>query len=177
MKTAFRKRARAFTLIELTMAMGLGLMIAAMVLALFNQQLAFLRIYSTQNFIAEEAPVIYSHVSKLIGKSERFRLHDNLDDALAGRNPRLTPSPVLVLNFRRPEGGPMLASILSFEDRGNGNGLYYYVQSANNQWSDPEWSITRKPQDVTFSVEEGILRMTLAGTNGERIVYSGSMQQ
>ena len=34
---------RGFTLIELSIAMTIGLMTAAMVLALFNQQLAFLK--------------------------------------------------------------------------------------------------------------------------------------
>ncbi len=84
-----------FTLIELSVAMVMGLAIGAMVLTLFNQQLAFLRIYKAQNFLTEEAPVISMYVSKLVGKADRFRLHDSLNDALSGVNPRLTSSLIL----------------------------------------------------------------------------------
>ena len=75
-----------------------------MVLALFNQQLAFLKIYRAQNFLTEEAPLISMYVSRLVGKADRFRLHDTVADALAGANPRLTASPVVVMNFRQPDG-------------------------------------------------------------------------
>ena len=43
MKPRLQKMRRGFTLIELSIAMTIGLMTAAMVLALFNQQLAFLK--------------------------------------------------------------------------------------------------------------------------------------
>ena len=42
MNTGLRKLRRGFTLVELTIAMMIGLMVSAMVLAIFNQQMAFL---------------------------------------------------------------------------------------------------------------------------------------
>ena len=36
--------------------MLMGMATGAMVLALFNQQLAFLKIYRSQNFLTDEAP-------------------------------------------------------------------------------------------------------------------------
>jgi hypothetical protein len=176
MRTPFARRSGGFTLIELAMAMGLGMSVAALVLALANQQLAFIRIFRAQSFLVEEAPMVSTHVSKLVGKADRFRLHDNLADALTGANPRLGPSPVLVMNFRQPGGG-MRASILAFEERGEGGDLNYYVVPESGPPGDPEWSITRRAADVTFSVESGILRMRLTGENGEQITYSGTMQQ
>jgi prepilin-type N-terminal cleavage/methylation domain-containing protein len=167
---------RGFTLIELTLAMMLGLAIGAMTLALFNQQLAFLRIYRVQNFLTEEAPLISLHVSKLVGKAERFRLHDTVADALSGANPRSTSSPVLVLNFRQPDG-MVRAAILSFEDRGTGPALYYYVRPLSGVMGTPQWYITKVPANVAFTVEQGILRMTLTGPCGELITYSGAMIQ
>jgi hypothetical protein len=104
MKRPLHPVRRGFTLLELTIVMMMGMATGAMVLALFNQQLAFLRIYKTQNFLTEEAPVVSVYVSRLIGKADRFRLHDSVADALAGHNPRLTDSPVVVLNFRQPDG-------------------------------------------------------------------------
>jgi prepilin-type N-terminal cleavage/methylation domain-containing protein len=165
-----------FTLIELTIAIMIGLAISTMVLVLFNQQLAFLRIYRAQSFLTEEAPVISVYVSRIIGKSDRFRLHDNLADALANVRSRTTPSPVVVLNFRQPDG-TMRASILSFEDRGGGPALYYYVVPITGSLGAPQWAITKRPTNVSFSMNQGVLQMALTGPAGELITYSGTMQQ
>lgn len=167
---------RGFTLIELSIAMVIGLAIGGMVLALFNQQLAFLRLYQTQNFLTEEAPVISVYVSKLVGKADRFRLHDSVADALSGSNPQLDASPVVLLNYRQPDG-TVRASILSFEDRGTGPALYYYVVPTSGVLDAPQWFVSNKPANVWFAMEQGILRMTLVGPAGEQITYSGTMQK
>lgn len=167
---------RGFTLIELTIAMMMGMAIGSMVIVLFNQQLAFLRIYKAQNFLTEEAPVISMYVSKLVGKADRFRLHDSVADALSGTNARLTASPVVLLNFRQPDG-TVRASILSFEDLGTGPALYYYVVPASGVLDTPQWFVSNKPEDVLFAMEQGVLRMMLVGPAGEQITYSGTMQK
>ncbi len=176
MKQFLQRRRRGFTLIELSVAMMIGMAVGSMVLALFNQQLAFLRIYQAQNFITEEAPVVSMYVSRLVGRADRFRLHDSVADALAGSNPRLTSSPVVVLNYRQPDA-TMRASILSFEDLGNGPALNYYVVPVTGVLSDPQWSVTTKAAGVEFTLDQGILRMILTGPAGEQITYSGTMQQ
>lgn len=167
---------RAFTLVELSMAMLIGMSIAVMVMLLFNQQVAFLRLYQTQSFLTDEAPLISLNVSKLVGNADRFRLHDSVQDALLGRNPRLTSSPVVVLNFRQPDG-TVRASILSFENGVAGLALYHYVVPSNGVLGDPQWFVTKKPANVQFSMQEGVLRMTLTGPAGEQITYSGVMQK
>jgi hypothetical protein len=167
---------RGFTLVEITLTMMLGMAIGSITLALFNQQLAFLQVYQAQNFLTYEAPVISTHVSKLVGKSERFRLHNTVDEALANTNPQAVSAPVLVLNFRQPDG-VMRAAILSFEDRGIGPALYYYLVPLSGTIGSPQWYVTKAPTNVSFAVVEGILRMTLTGANGEVITYSGAMTQ
>ncbi len=171
-----KKIRRGFTLIELTIAIMMGIATGAMVLALFNQQLAFLKLFKTQNFLTEEAPVISMYVSRLVGKADRFRLHASVSEALSGSNARLTSSPVLVMNFRQPDG-TMRATILSFENRGSGNGLYYYVVPVSGVLGDPQWAVTKIPSNVTFAIEQGVLRMKLKGPYQEEITYSGTMQQ
>ena len=175
MKSCLHPVRRAFTLIELSVAIMMGIAVGSMTLALFNQQLAFLKIYQTQNFLTEEAPVISSYVSKLVGKADRYRLHASMDDALAGANPRLTASPVVVLNYQQPDG-TMRASILAFQDRGTGPALYYFIVPTSGVLGDPEWFVTDKPTNVEFLVEQGVLRMALTGPAGEKITYSGAMQ-
>jgi hypothetical protein len=176
MKTHSNRLRRGFTLIELAIAMMMGMATGGMVIALFNQQLAFLRIYQAQDFLTQEAPVVSMHVSKIIGEADRFRLHDSVQDALAGSNPKLSNSPVLALNYRMPDGAQR-AAILSFEDRGEGPALYYYLVPLTGPLGTPEWFITNQAADVTFSIDNGVLRMQLTGHAGERITYSGTMQQ
>jgi hypothetical protein len=166
---------KGFTLLELTLAMMLGMAIGAMVLVLFNQQLAFINLFKTQNFLTEEAPVVNMYVSKLVGRADRFRLHDSLEDALAGSNPRLTGSPVVVLNYRQPDGS-MRASILAFQNLGSGSALYYYVVPVSGVLDAPQWYITKKATNVQFTVDQGLLRMTLTGPAGEQIIFTGAMQ-
>ena len=176
MKLNLKRVRRGFTLIELTLAIMMGIATGGMVLALFNQQLAFLKIFKTQSFLTEEAPIISIYVSRLVGKADRFRLHDSVSDALSGSNPRLTESPVVLLNFREPDG-TMRASILSFEDRGAGPALYYYVVPVTGVLGEPQWAVSKAPENVTFTMQQGVLRMILTGPAGEQIVYSGTMQQ
>lgn len=166
---------KGFTLLELTLAMMLGMAIGGMVLVLFNQQLAFINLFKTQNFLTDEAPVINMYVSKLVGRADRFRLHDSLEDALAGNNPRLTGSPVVVLNYRQPDGS-MRASILAFQNLGSGLALYYYVVPVSGVLDAPQWYITNKVTNVQFTVEQGLLRMNLTGPAGEQITFTGAMQ-
>lgn len=176
MKSFRQLHRRGMTLVELSVGMMLGMMMGSMILALFNQQLTFLKIFKAQNFLSDEAPIISTYVSRLVGKADRFRLHDSVADALAGTNPRLTDSPVVVLNFRQPDG-TMRATILSFENRGTGNALYYYVVPVSGVLGEPQWAVTKAPTNVTFSMVEGVLRMVLTGPNNEQITYSGTMQQ
>ena len=175
MKTGFRKIRRAFTLIEMTIVIMVGMMIGSITIAIFNQQLAFLRIYQIQSFATEEAPMISIYLNRLIGKADRFRLHSSMSEALSGANPQTDPSPICVLNFRQPDG-TMRASILAFEDTADGKRLNYYVVPESGPLASPQWSITRRAENVEFYMEQGILRTILTGPQGEQLIYSGTMQ-
>jgi type II secretory pathway pseudopilin PulG len=176
MKSGLSKSRRGYTLIELSVAIGCGLIAAALLLALVNQQFAFLRIYAAQNFLIQEAPLISSHMNRLIGQADRFRLHNSTDDALAGTNPLMDGASVLVLNFQQPDGTTQ-AAMLAFQNLGDGDALYYYLVPAAGALPAPQWAITRKADNVSFSIVNGILRVTLTGPNQEQITYSGVMQQ
>lgn len=176
MKSSVRNIRRGFTLVELAIGLMIGMGTAVMMLAVVNQQLAFLKIFKTQNFLTQEAPIISMYVSRLIGKADRFRLHDSVADALSGARPRLTASPVVVLNYRQPDG-TMRATILSYENRGAGPALYYFVVPTTGVLGAPQWVVTKAPSNVVFAMVDGILRMTLTGPRWEQITYSGTMQQ
>ena len=42
---------------------------------------------------------------------------------------------------------------------------------------EPQWAVSKAPENVTFTMQQGVLRMILTGPAGEQIVYSGTMQQ
>lgn len=183
MKITQRCDRGGFTLIELSIAMMLGLAISAMTLGLFNQQLAFLKIYQSQSFLTEEAPIVGMYVSKLVGKADRFRLHSTLEDAIAGTNSNNGRSNFAVLNFRQPNG-TIRSAILAFQNLGSGIALYYYIIPSNftGELPAPQWAVMRPARGPNaqvrggnFTVERGNLQMNLIGENNERITYSGSM--
>ena len=175
MKTGIRKIRRAFTLIEMSVVIMVGMMIGTMVIAIFNQQLAFLRIYQVQSFTTEEAPMISNYLNRLIGKADRFRLHETMSDALAGANPQTAESQICVLNFRAPDRS-VRPSILAFENTPDGDRLNYYVVPESGAMGTPQWSVTRRAANVQFYMEQGILRTLITGPQGEQLIYSGSMQ-
>ena len=175
---------RGLTLVEMTIAMLLGLLLAVMMLAVVNQQLAFLTIFRAQSFISEDAPFIGMHVGRLAGKADRFRLHASISDALSGTSPTLDASPVMMMKFRQPDGTTG-SGILAFETVNGEGRLNYYVVPASGVLGTAQWYITKRvrvdPARYTkvsnFTVEQGVLRMTLVGPAAEEITYSGTMQQ
>lgn len=175
MRQLHKTKLRGFTLLELTIAIMIGMATGGMVLTLFNQQLAFLKLFRNQNFLTEEAPIINSYVSRLIGKADSFRLHATRADALSGASPTLAASPVLALNFRQPDGS-IRSAILEYANRGAGFALNYYQVPTSGILGEPQWAITKAPTGVAFRVAQGVLQMVLTGPNQERITYSGTTQ-
>jgi hypothetical protein len=93
----------------------------------------------------------------------------------AGGSPVLEEASVLLLLFKEPDGSSR-AAILSYENPGTGEGLYYRRVTAAGTISDPEWVLSKEVRGVNFSVIQGVLRATLTGPNQETITYSGAQQ-
>ncbi|WP_193214649.1 type II secretion system protein [Luteolibacter marinus] len=166
---------RGFTLLELALGMAVGITVATLLLSLVNQQIAFLRIFNAQNFLTTEAPMINNYLVKIVGTADGYRLYESVDDIVSGNPPVMADAPVLMLRFKEPDG-TFRASVLSFEDPGTGTGLYYRMVNSSGELGTPDWSLTKRPDDVRFSIEQGILRIRLIGPNGEELTYSGSQQ-
>jgi hypothetical protein len=176
MKTPIRKsRGRGYTLIELTMAMSVGIIISAIMMSLVNQQLAFLKIFRAQNFLVTEAPMLNNYMVKVIGNADSYRLYASVEDLVAGRAQVMADAPVIMLRFKEPNG-TFRASVLSFENPGTGSGLYYRMVNSSGVLGTPSWALSKRPTNVRFSIEQGILRVRVSGPNGEQVIYSGAMQ-
>jgi hypothetical protein len=170
-----RGRGRGYTLIELTLAMCVGIVISGLVMSLVNQQLAFLKIFRAQSFLVTEAPMLNNYVVKLIGNADSYRLYASTDDLVAGRAQVMTDAPVIMLRYKEPNG-TFRSAVLSFENPGTGTGLYYRMVNTSGVLASPSWVLSKRPSDVRFAIENGILRMVVKGINGEEVTYSGAMQ-
>ena len=169
--------ARAFTLMELTMAMSIAMAMAGITMTLMQQQIAFLRVAKAQNFLVEEAPHINNAVSKLMGHADAFRIHTTFSTALAGTGAVTDNGTLLVLGFKDPETNELDFGIISFEDTGTETYLAYYNVDqfgAPPTEGSPDWIISRRVTNARFFVENGVFRMTLTGPNSETITYSGT---
>ena len=182
MKTAIRKsRARGYTLIELTLAMAVGVIISAIIMTLVNQQLAFLRIFRKQSFLVTEAPMLNNYITKIVGNADSYRLYASAEDLKAGGPQVLEKAPIIMLRFKEPNG-TFRASVLSFEDPKDpdpglsGLGLYYRMVNTNNELQKPSWALSKRPADVSFSIDKGILKVKIKGPNREEVIYSGATQ-
>jgi prepilin-type N-terminal cleavage/methylation domain-containing protein len=172
MKTHLLRKKKGFTLIELTIAMGIGILTSSMLLGLFNQQATFLTLYNQQNFLTTEAPMVNLFVSRLVGKSDSYRFFNSLNDANNGVNGVVGPARFVSLDYRQPDG-TVKTAILAFDVTVAHRGLYYYTKGAI---ADPQWAISKRPADVQFTMDRGIMVMTVTGPAGEVITYSGSTQ-
>lgn len=182
MKAAIRKsRTRGYTLIELTLAMAVGVIISAIIMAMVNQQLAFLRIFRKQSFLVTEAPMLNNYITKIVENADSYKLYASVADLKTPGGPQvLKDAPVILLRFKEPNGN-FRAAALSFETpTGMSRGLYYRLMNSSNQLQDitasDSWALSKKPEDVRFSIDTGILRVTIKGPNREQIIYSGASQ-
>lgn len=171
------RRKRGYTLLELTLALSLGMIVASISLLLFNQQIAFVKIYKAQDFLTREAPLVNNYINRVIGSAEGYRLYSTISSLRNGEAPVLADAKTLVMRYRLPDGS-LRSSVISFDDPGSGagQGLYYRLVPATGVVGNPDWAITKAPTDVTFSIEQGILRMRLTGPNSEELIYSGTEQ-
>lgn len=172
---AIRRLAAAYTLVELSMALIVGLTIASVVLVLFNQQVSFLQIYKAQNFLLHEAPTINAYLQRMVGQADKFALYANKTNAVAGTGALSSNAPVLLLQFNEPNG-TVKSTIISFETLNSIPQLNYYLVPTSGSLATPQWSITTRPTNVSFSVVNGILQINLTGPSGETITFSGDMQ-
>jgi len=172
------KRA-GFTLVELTIVILVGSIIAMMSLALFNHQLVTYRIISTQNFLIHEAPQIDNSLNRVTSRANFFRLYPTLNDAQAGTNATITDAQVIALRFSGIGTTASSFGVISF-DSTDDTLTYYHLASmaelanaGDDDWRKlHSWTISSQVDDASFFVQNGVLRFKLTGPNGAEIIYS-----
>lgn len=139
------QRLRGFTIIELTVTLVIGLMIATTSMALFNNQLTYFRLVQTQDFMIEEAPQINNTLNSIVSRA----------DAMLVEEDKIT------LSFNNPGDNTTITAEIIYE-----NDILKY------QTADSEWDISTQLKDVDFSVNSGVLTIKLTGPNDGEINFS-----
>ncbi len=166
-----------FTLVEMTIVMLVGMLIAAASLTLFNYQLTTYKIINTQNFLIHEAPQINNTLNRIVSRANFFRLYATTDDAANNENSTITNAKVLALQFNGITQDSNSFGVIAFNQ--NTNSLDYYHLQFISQLSTatPAWSISSQVNDAIFYVENGVLRTKVTGPNGAEIIHSTTTQR
>ncbi|MCP5538331.1 MAG: prepilin-type N-terminal cleavage/methylation domain-containing protein [Akkermansiaceae bacterium] len=179
MKTDLHNKPNSgFTLIEMTVTIVVGLMVATMALTMFNQQLASYKILKAQNFLISEAPQINNTLNRIVTRANFFRMYESLADATAGNNSVIENGKVLALKFE--DAGDQSGSsfgVIAFNSSTNHLNYYHVSSMAGLAVASPQWSISTQLTDAVFYVENGVLRIKLTGPNAEEIIYSTTTQR
>jgi type II secretory pathway component PulJ len=167
---------RGFTLIEMSIAMIISIIIGGIMMTLMQQQISFHRIMRTQNFLVNEAPQINHTVTSVLAQADAYRIHANLTDAVSDTNAVTADGETLVLGYTNADGSQQFG-IIAFETVEEQSYLGYYNLDPAVPFAgagNPDWIISRHLTDVKFFVENGVLRIKVIGPVGESITYSGT---
>ena len=99
-KPSPKRQTRGFTLVELTVALLVGLMISSAALTMFTNQLASFRILKAQNFLIDEAPSIDNTLNRIISRANFFQMYTDFSALTNGEAAVITGSKALVLRFQ-----------------------------------------------------------------------------
>lgn len=164
-----------FSLIEVTFAMTQTLALAATVVLLLGQHVSFLRIVNRFGFLRDEAPAINVLLGRILRQTDSYRVYPSKAAAIAGTGAVTRDGSAVWLRFRNPDGS-FEQAMIAFEAGEGHPGLNYYLLAGPNWSSEPEWTLSSLPQNVTFANDSGILLVTVTGQNGEEITYAGGTE-
>ena len=70
-----RRRQSGFTLIELALVMGMSVMVASLLIGMFQAHVQMLNQALKNNFLAQDAPFIGLLLTRTIGNAEDYRIY------------------------------------------------------------------------------------------------------
>ncbi|MAS95809.1 MAG: hypothetical protein CMO55_21610 [Verrucomicrobiales bacterium] len=164
-------RRKAFTVLEMTMAMALAMGIAATVIGLLQQQVSFTSILTKFSFLRDDAPQVNTLLSSIVSRADTYRLFGSYQNAKSLSNPVRSNATTLWLRFRNPDGSIDNGAVVFENEELN---FYYKNHNTANWPSSPSWTISSKPTSVVFANTSGVLEITMRGPTGEEITYAGN---
>ncbi len=164
------QRQCGFTLLEMSTAMGILMILSTALVAMMQQHVLFLEMCQRQSFFTSEAPKVGNILGRILNNADHYFVYADKDDALGTGSPVLTEGGAVKLFFKSADQ-TVQTRVIAVEPTGTGAALKFYTpQPAGGARA---WTITSKIAATTFQSAEGILNITLQGPNGEQVTYSG----
>jgi hypothetical protein len=162
-----KRRQQGYTLIELTLVMGLSMMIASALAGMFDAHLKMLNQTAKYQFLAKDAPFIGLLLTKTLGNADDYRIYSSRNAATTGGAPVITGS-VVRLWMRQPNS-TFRQALLSYETVNAHPGLYFFLANGAGVFpTAPNWELAGgQLTAATFDASTGILLVTLNGSNND----------
>lgn len=178
MKSYKYKKAKGYTLIELSVVIVLVMMIAATLISMLNQQVQYRNWWNTQKFIAEEAPTVNNIIVRLFSQADAFRVHKDKAQALAESSGDNAGSAVL-LGYAIPGQSGVANSkqwgLIEYNSTAQTLEYSSVAYDASGVLAASEtWTMASGIARAVFAVNSttGIFSITLNGPYGGEVTYS-----
>jgi prepilin-type N-terminal cleavage/methylation domain-containing protein len=165
-----RPNRHGFTLMEVSTAMGLMVILSGALVVMLQQHLSFMGMAQKQSFLAKEAPQIGNILGRIFQQADHFFIYTSRESALSGGTPVIENGGAVRLFFKTAVQTSQ-ERLIAAETDSNGTSLRFYTPQPDG--TETSWLICQRLQGATFNANEGILTVTLTGPNGEEITYSG----
>ncbi|MBK1790179.1 PulJ/GspJ family protein [Persicirhabdus sediminis] len=170
-----------FTLVELTVVIGMMVIIAGMGMGLLSQQARLQNILSNQNFLVDDAPQISNMIGRISQRADRYQVFNNLAQATVQRPVGVASGQAITFIFRDALGNKEFGLLSGATEDGMTTLTYHYGDNAipdqTPLWTVAQWKAPADGSEgVTFSSENGILTISLVGPHNERITYAATAQ-
>jgi hypothetical protein len=181
------RRQSGFTLIELTLVLGVSVMVAGALIGLFQAHVQMLAQAAKYNFLAEDAPFIGLLLTRTIGNAEDYRIYASGTAARSGTSTPVLTGPAVRLWMRQPNSSqnstgtntPFRQAVVSYEIINSHAALYFFltdlstgVFSSTPNWELAGGQLTAATFDVTNVNAPGILLATLTGTYNDQYIFA-----
>src|SRR5260221_2954392 len=120
-----RQGQNGFSLIELSIVVGVSVLIASGVVGMFNFNLQMLNQAVRYQFVAKDAPFIGLLLTRTIGNAEDYRIYASRAAATSANGAPVLTGPAVRLWMAQP-GGTYRQAVLSFETIGGRPTLYFF---------------------------------------------------
>jgi prepilin-type N-terminal cleavage/methylation domain-containing protein len=168
-----RRGQLGFSLIELSLVVGISVVIASAVVAMFNTNLQMMNQAVQYQFLAKDAPFIGLLLTKTIGNAEEYRIFAGRNAAVAG-TPAVLTGPAVRLWMAQPNGN-FRQGILSFETINGHQGIYFFLADDTTGAfpAAPSWELAGgQLTNATFDASTGVLLATLNGSYGDQYTFA-----
>jgi type II secretory pathway pseudopilin PulG len=189
-----RQRQSGFTLIELGLVLGMSVMVASLLIGMFQAHIQMLNLALKNTFLAQDAPSIGLLLTRTIGNAEDYRIYADGPTARSDGTRALSGSAVR-LWMRQPNSISNVTSrqaVVSYETINNHPGVYFFLANNAGTFSaTPNWELAGGwLTSATFSVSlpttpasqyqlvvtnpsmSGVLIVILNGSNNDWYAFS-----